>query len=80
MFEKIGNMQQADDFNSSTYFFLTFPIERLSERLSQVLGTTRQSKPFTLPSALLSQKQNLAIAHDNGSRRITNSWNQIIHT
>ena len=79
MFEKIGNMQQANDFNSATYFFLAFPIERLSERLSQVLGTTGQSVPFTLPSSLLSQKQDLVIAHDNGSCRITYSWNQIIH-
>jgi hypothetical protein len=79
MFEKIGNMQQANDFNSSANFFLTFPIERLSERLSQVLGTAGQSKPFTLPSSLLSQQQYPIIAHDNGSRRITYSWNQIVH-
>jgi len=80
MFEKIGNMQQANDFDSGTYLFLTFPIERLGERLSQVLGTTGQSEAFTLPSALLSQKQDPVIEHDNGSRRVTYSWNQIIHT
>jgi len=79
MFEKIGNMQQANDFNSGAYFLQTFPIERLSERLTQVLGTAWQSKPFALPSSLLSQQQDLVIAHDNGSRRITYSWNQIVH-
>lgn len=79
MFEKIGNMQEANDFNSGTYFLLTFPIERLSERLAQVLCTAGQSKPFTLPSALLSQQQDLVVAHDNGSRRIAYSWNQTLH-
>ena len=80
MFEKIGNVQQTNDFDSGAYFFLTFPIDRLSQRLSQVLGTAGQSKPFTLPSSLLSQQQDLVIAHDNGSRRITYSRNQILHT
>ena len=79
MFEKIGNVQQADNLNRSVYFFLTFAIERLSKRLSQILGPTGESKPFTLPPTLFSQQQDLAIAYDDGSCRITYSWNQIHH-
>jgi len=79
MLEIISNMQQANNFNSGTYLFLAFPIERLGKRLSQVLGTAGQGKTFTLPASLLSQKQDLVIAHNNRSRRITYSWNQIIH-
>jgi hypothetical protein len=80
MLEKIGDMQQANDFNSGPDLFLAFPVERLRKRLSQVLGAAGQSEPFTLPSSLLPQKEDLCIANDNGSRRISDSWNQILHT
>ena len=80
MFEKIGDMQQANNFNGGAYFLLAFPIKCLSKRLSQILGTARQGKTFPLTATLLAQKQNLPVALDNGSGRITYPWNQIIHT
>ena len=80
MFEKIGNMKQANDINSGPNLFLAFPVKRLSEGLTQVLGAAGQSVAFTLPTTLLSQQKDLCLANDNGSRRITYSWNQILHS
>ena len=80
MLEIIGNMQQTNNVNSGTYFLLTFPVESLGERLSQILGTAGERKPLTQPTPLLSQKQYPTIAYDDCSRRITYSRNQIVHT
>ena len=80
MLEIIGNMQQTNNVNSGTYFLLTFPVESLGERLSQILGAAGEGKPLTQPPPLLSQKQYPLIAYDDCSSRITYTRNQIVHT